>query len=75
MAHQYMLKIFHDLCKNSLALPPTYLMYGPLQCQKNYSTQILQKLFTLMHQCMGGGHTVKKFQQEDHGLTQKRIGI
>ena len=26
-----------------------------LQCQKIYSTQVLQKLFTLMHQCMGWG--------------------
>ena len=44
-----------------------------IQCQKSYSTQILQKLFTLMHQCMGGEHTVKECQQEDHGLTQQRI--
>ena len=29
MAHQYMPKIFHDPHKNPLALPPTYLMYGP----------------------------------------------
>ena len=28
MAHEYMPKIFHDPCKNPLALPPTYLMYG-----------------------------------------------
>ena len=30
MTHQYMPKIFHGPHKNPLALPPTYLMYGPL---------------------------------------------
>ena len=30
MAHQHMPKIFHGRHKNPLALPPTYLMYGPL---------------------------------------------
>ena len=42
--------------------------------KKSYSTQILPKLLTLMNQCMGGGYTVKEPEQEDHGLTQKRIG-
>ena len=30
MAHQYMLKIFHGLIKNTLGPHPTYLMYVPL---------------------------------------------
>ena len=30
MAHQYMPKIFHGPHKNPPALPPTYLMYGPV---------------------------------------------
>ena len=29
MVHQLMLKVFHGPCKNPLAYPPTYLMYGP----------------------------------------------
>ena len=32
---------------------------------------VLQKLFTLMHQCMGVECPVTEFQQEDHGLTKK----
>ena len=46
-----------------------------IQCQKSYSTQLLQKFFTLMHQRMGEGHTLKECQQEDHGLIQERISI
>ena len=30
IAHQYMPKIFHGPHKNPPALPPTYLIYGPL---------------------------------------------
>ena len=30
MAHQYMSKLFHGPCKNPLASPPAFLMYGPL---------------------------------------------
>ena len=40
---------------------------------KKLKYHMLQKLFTLMHQCMGGGHSVKEFQQEDHGLTRKEL--
>ena len=28
-------------------------------------------LYTMMHQYIGGEHTLKEFQQENHGLTQK----
>ena len=42
MAHQYMLKIFHDPQKNPPVPPPTYLMYGPL-LQFIYQKDQIQK--------------------------------
>ena len=42
---------------------------------KKLQYYMLRKLFTVMHQCMGGGNSVKESQKEDHGLTQKRVDI
>ena len=39
MAYQYMPKIFYDSHKNPPALPPTYLMYGPLETMANLIVQ------------------------------------
>ena len=47
MAHQNMPKILHDLHKNPLAPPPTYLMYGPL-CVPDVVKNLNLKVFNLI---------------------------
>ena len=43
MAHQCMLKTFHDFFKNPPAPPPTYLMYGPLATLEERINTILKE--------------------------------
>ena len=58
--------------------------FGLKKAEGNFDT-LIKLMFTLMH-CVkiivytnasmhGWGHTVKEFQQDDHGLTEKRIDI